>query len=103
MVCQPLDVTSHLDFFECSSYLVNIVKGKSPGRKPGDPGSGPSSASSPCVTWESHSPLRGRFPAGRNQASFQVVLLLSAHVSRPQRAIPDPLSEAATAWPNHSA
>lgn len=50
-------VTNHLDFFECSSYLVNIVKGKSPGRKPGDPGSSPSSASSPHVTWESHSPL----------------------------------------------
>lgn len=103
MVCQPVDVTSHLDFFECSSYLVNIVKGKSPGRKPGNPGSSPSSASSPSVTWESCALLCGCFPAGQNQASFQVVPLLSAHVSRPPRAIPDPQSEAATSWPHHSA
>lgn len=110
VVCQPLDVTSHLDFFECSSYSVNIVKGKSRGRKPGDPGSSPSSASSLRVTWESHSPLPGHFPAGQNQATFQVILLLSAHVSisrepflipRLKQPPPGPVTESALLASQH--
>lgn len=95
-----MGVTCHQGFLACSrSCSVNTAKGKCPG--PGSLETRMRSSLAPCPPRDlgrGPSPLCRLFPRCSKVASFQMAVLISAHVTRPHGGS-DPLSKVVVSQP----
>lgn len=100
MICQSLDITCQRDFFECSSCLVNIVKGRNPGQETWKPRVQSQLGFLPrCVTWgKSFHLFVSRFlTKSRHLSRLYFCSQLMFHFLR--EAFPDAPSKVATSGP----